>query len=215
MGTVRVLLARRIIICLAMGALVNGAVAWLCAYAACGAREIGPINLGANAHWLTQSSDLICDAPTRRTTTKAFGYEVIEDYARQDGIHCYQWTGVAGVPFGSLEWSCSMSMSSLVRRPPNSWHSGLELAPREAEMLRLLCLRRLPLHPSLWGSLGNVLWWTGSIYIVATVVAMFKRRRAVRAHRCTGCGYPMGPSERCSECGHVAASTKSVILTHG
>ena len=64
---------------------------------------------------------------------------------------------------------------------------------------------KLPSAPIWPGSTLNVMAYGTAIFIMSSLPRLIKRRvRASRGH-CTECGYPLGPSSRCPECGVRAA----------
>jgi len=66
--------------------------------------------------------------------------------------------------------------------------------------------RALPLQPLWAGLLGNVAaYGVPFVVAIATVRALVRWRRTRRS-LCGRCGYPLGPAERCPECGAVHAS---------
>ncbi len=98
----------------------------------------------------------------------------------------------AGWPFLSLQGL------SYYRQADRAWHESRALrAPSFVESR----LRILPLQPLLAGFAGNTVLFSTAIWL-AVVIPNVVRSAQRRVHgQCPACGYPVGPSARCSECG--------------
>lgn len=61
----------------------------------------------------------------------------------------------------------------------------------------------IPLRP-FWGKLAlNTLFYAGVVWLLFFAPAIVRRARRVRQGLCPHCAYPVGVSERCSECGAI------------
>lgn len=78
---------------------------------------------------------------------------------------------------------------------------ALDWQDAERRGIRVTEVRALPLRPVWAGFLGNSLLFAASMYLFGWTA--FRGRRLVRSRRgrCASCGYPIGTSRICSECG--------------
>ena len=59
----------------------------------------------------------------------------------------------------------------------------------------------LPLHPLWLGTITNTFLYAGILWFCARRIAAGRRVARLRRGLCPGCGYPIGESPTCSECG--------------
>jgi hypothetical protein len=64
----------------------------------------------------------------------------------------------------------------------------------------------------IWFGFGvNTMFYASIVGAIAFGPGALRRRWRIRHHRCTACGYPIGESERCSECGAAVVRHRSAL----
>jgi hypothetical protein len=122
---------------------------------------------------------------------------------------------LAGWPFRSLSgdrWQGSIY--ALSTREPDERRCALQLdsLPRRGDVYRAaIPIRRdrptdspgglLPLRPVWPGLAADTFLYGAILWVLAAALARLRRFIRVRRHRCPVCGYPMGDSPVCTECG--------------
>ncbi len=212
-----------IAIFLLLGAVVNVAVAWVCAILAEWPAPLSPTDTdepqwprNVPAHWPPVRSDL---------EGKAFGLHLHRSTARRHHlddkgsvlssesyiIDLYR----VGWPSAALQWDIwsevefeiSGGLKSTNRfggHPPyTAWLIGLKppdlLIPQPNDQWR-----QLPICPATWlGLSANTFFYAGIVWLL--IPGPFVLRRLIRRRRglCPKCAYPMGESTVCTECGKL------------
>jgi hypothetical protein len=65
--------------------------------------------------------------------------------------------------------------------------------------------RVLPLRPILIGNAVNTVSFAAGLWAIALGPGTLRRFIRRRRHLCQACGYPVGESELCTECGHAVS----------
>ena len=73
--------------------------------------------------------------------------------------------------------------------------------PNSFTMLGVRAEQYLPLRPIFTGFLLDILFYAALLYLFACVPVLVIRWRRHRRGRCPACGYPLGESDVCTECG--------------
>jgi hypothetical protein len=91
----------------------------------------------------------------------------------------------------------AMSQSQLQLMQPPGWSSALHIPGA----LRGEWGRVWPIRPFVWGFLADWLLYGAVAYAALVAPTMLRRFHRIRHRLCAVCGYPVGVSERCTECG--------------
>jgi len=84
---------------------------------------------------------------------------------------------------------------------PPKYHFAIVDKKRMVRADRISMERMIPLHP-LWPGLAmNWAFWAGAIWVVWFMVVMLRRLIRRWRRQCASCGYPVGVSAVCTECG--------------
>lgn len=76
---------------------------------------------------------------------------------------------------------------------------------------RLFVPRMLPLQPMWPGFVANVVFWALCVALVWFVPRQMRREIRRRNRRCLACGYPIGTSSACTECGSAIDKRQSGV----
>jgi hypothetical protein len=116
---------------------------------------------------------------------------------------------LAGWPFAALVARASgegPTVETLEFR--RSWAAGLRVAdvPKSARGIEGAPLlgRSLPIVPLWPGYLANAAI-AAAVLLPIPIIGAVRRGLRRRASRCVHCGYPLGDSDHCTECGHARA----------
>lgn len=104
----------------------------------------------------------------------------------------------------TLEVECDLK-DALKKTENADMESGILLEPR-AQSDELLHGRRLPLIVLRSGFAANTLFYAATLWLLFAAPSAWRRRRRARRGLCAVCGYPVGASEVCTECGAAVAS---------
>ena len=103
----------------------------------------------------------------------------------------------SGLPIRSLKWEATRSDGYLLVITGGWWIGESSLYER----LSMIYSKRLPLIPIWPGFAVNTIFYGAIIWLL--IPGPFALRRLIRRRRglCPACGYPVGESDVCSECG--------------
>ena len=59
----------------------------------------------------------------------------------------------------------------------------------------------LPLRPVWSGFAINAIFYAAIVWFMLVIPGAIRRRRRIKRGLCVGCAYPVGISEKCTECG--------------
>jgi hypothetical protein len=111
--------------------------------------------------------------------------------------------GSAGWPCRALQWERWQVINSLRPNelPQHSWWLSGIFIPTASSYPSHLHTTILPLRPLWPGFAINAVFYAVLLWLICRAVYRF--RRIVRSHRglCPSCGYPMGSTPVCTECG--------------
>ncbi len=219
------------------GAVVNVAVAWRFAV---WVAPFGPSPLISGGTWL-DSAHLwmthIDPGPGYAQVTSIV--DLIEESRRQSG-RAIRWAGPAadaipqwsslekprptpgvhfesafGWPWLALTYEGAVKRPSSARRGAQEIYGGIVLS-QPALGAPDRPLRVLPLRPLWRGALANTVFYSAGLWLVwyLKILRPFTllRRLRIKRGRCPACGYPMGESAVCSECGK-ALPGRMVVTT--
>jgi hypothetical protein len=198
----------KIIALLAVGATLNVAVAWACAYwiDSLGFAENGGACLGS-FRTCTEISEY---PPEIRLIVKA---QEASTNIRITRFTHEMWTDAHGLPM------CAMSSRAFVSPQWTTNYSGIYLGPyldAHADGLPLtltpweqhvLVTRQIPLRPIWPGFAVNTLFYAGVLWVLFCGPFALRRMIRRRRGRCAACAYPIGQSPVCTECGSPHAVT--------
>ena len=197
-----------ILLLLALGAVSTVAVAWACAW-------WGPIGTWGTANgggWVTRADHLgttiVGSYPDFVVGGQLAAHEdVIPAWAeRQIAIRDNQWFFAAGWPLRALE--CRMD---LPKSPDEEMRlvGGFWLGARPAPPIFSRGRSRapaLPYRPIRLGFAINTLMYAVVLGLLFLAPGTVRRAYRARRQRCRRCGYPIGASPACAECGALVRS---------
>ena len=180
---------------LLLGAIINVAVAWGCAIWL----------IPGYASFVDDASDALLwwprnapqHFPTRATEVRggsSFGTDYVMIMALNAERHAfdhlaYRWQ--YGWPARSLEQSIWRDLVTGESLAKNS--VGLNWGNASTD--------RLPQKPIWPGFAINTVFYAAIVWVLFAVPGYVKRRRRIKRGLCPTCAYPVGASEKCSECG--------------
>jgi len=211
----------RILMFVFIGAILNVAVAWACAL----------VQAGVQSDWNPYHNPYAPESPGASLVlhlTSRFGYEKVEGVGRSgtlldrhiDRVQNYRsvvwWPAEAthtlnpsfAVATGWPARAVSMWCSSAVQELPNDegiryiydLHWGIagsrRFVQREPETAPAL-----PMRPIWWGFMCNTIFYASVAVAVCIIPERIRRSFRCKRGRCPACGYPIGESPTCSECG--------------
>ena len=215
--------ALKLLIFLLLGAIINVAVAWGCAIAF---RSLTAAQHDASAfesyvYWRVFVS-------SRRVETTVFSERLRGDFHTASKLHpndiLPSWapfemptakfknagedddalenrlTVARGFPMLSLR-SERAGVGDIQKSPSLDLVHGIETSldwPSTGNVIMKLDLPTWPVWP---GFAINTIFYAAIVWALLAVPGMVKRRRRIRRGLCVGCGYPLGSSPVCSECG--------------
>jgi hypothetical protein len=213
-----------ICVCLLLGAIVNVAVAW-------GLSLWGKLPWSAQIEFLEQtppdleefvppnwvdSNTHVVMRPLKRSSIA--GLKIIQLTSISVSIGPGQITRPvprvlhlqrAGWPLlalectGHLEWKDSPSNGDQILVP--RWHAGFNVgsafSPRTEDLYCPTYERPLPLQPLWPGFAINTVFYAAIVWLLFAVPGRIRRFIRIRRGRCGACGYPIGTSDVCTECG--------------
>jgi len=218
--------ARRIVIFLLIGAIVNILLAWGCS-----------LLHGEAAEYWEPYHNPRGENPLVVFVTNRFGQEIISGCERSgtllarypDDVKAYR--GIIWWPRESVGWSRDRRSYAVASGWPmltlKAWRTTIitdsggdtpqydELfhgcihierdvfgrQPDAGSDLVGLVAVLLPLHPIWWGMIGNTIIYAAALAIPLAIFASGRRAWRLRQHRCPTCGYSRGTSPVCTECG--------------
>lgn len=195
---------RRTVACLALGALVNVLIAWLCgAFGWLGSPQYGlPCDAwpATAPHW---------PLPENCSETRGLGVTIeaasaTMNVSPQGAGTCVYWMGrySYGLPLRSMQ---SVRRTVTVPGVSSSDWGGSVLS-RGIPIYQSLPGRagedrRLALTPRLLGFVMNTLLYAGFIACLVASITSVTRASRRKHGRCESCGYPAASLDRCPECG--------------
>ena len=215
-----------VVIFLLAGAVVNVAVAWGCA-----ALTVSPgWPLSAKIVWDAQWPRKVPGHWPERPQViggRVFGWSLYRFAASTaEERNGEMWTtaqfclivGSVGWPCRALQWE--MWIDQVL--PENSlrfdgqprqtwWLSGISLQS-EKFGFGIQSLKRLPLRPLWPGFAVNTLFYAAVLWLLIPGPFVLRRLIRMKRGRCVKCGYPMGESGVCSECGKTLPSSRRRII---
>lgn len=195
-----------IVFCLAVGTAANVVVAWVAIiWAPASVVDSERIEALAPSAWRQPASD-----PPRRTWQRAregFGCTILTrgGYVH-DGGECgsgrmpetNEWFVRSGWPARSFEGSCKGSGSPF---PHGQLRAATPIPLVLSVKWRAQWGRLLPFGPRLPHLVANTAMYSVATWILLYVVTTAKRQIRLRSGRCPACGYTVGGSPVCTECG--------------
>lgn len=200
--------ARTTIVFLLLGAIVNILTAW-------GAASWQPNNVSrieATSQWPAPVAEywpdapyevLIYDSPTLRIR-QASGVDDLSSWQ-----HLYGYVSIgAGWPARSMRWDIYDDMAHIAGSTdywPWQSHgiiiSGIDPPGWLIRQDEWRFQRRLPIRPIWPGFLINTLFYAALLWLLFCGPGKVRRFVRIRRGRCPKCGYPIGQSPMCTECG--------------
>jgi len=102
-------------------------------------------------------------------------------------------------------WPGAVRSKQKVNTPP-AWTNAIAVRDRGGVAFRV---QVLPYGP-IWSGLGaNVVFYAILLWLLFLGPVVLVRRLRLRRHRCPSCGYPVGVSEVCTECGGEVGGARS------
>lgn len=189
---------------LMLGAIVNVAVAWGCIlFSPRSPNDDG----GRPGEWpVVESPGFICRTIYLRSEP---GVTTLHAWGRSDesmGGSMLQFVVSAGWPLRSVrrvihQYIAPLSLpGSPEFRTPCNWREGLEI-PAELKWLDRQSRGALPVEPVWVGFAVDTLFQAAIMWCILAAPFALRRRSRTRRGLCLHCGYPIGSSDVCSECG--------------
>ncbi len=112
-----------------------------------------------------------------------------------------------GWPFRALR------LSYEVQRRANGFQTGIAVYPPDwlrgkRAFPQSLIGQYLPLDPIWFGFAANTMLYASVIVVITSAGRKLRRVHRRRRGRCLACGYPIGETDRCSECGSSVISVR-------
>ncbi len=205
--------ARRIALCLVLGAVVNVGVAWGCAAWSpdSNVRSMGGYRLGYERPAWAPNFATCCCVWTHVRVSTGTGIEICKQYGMNSGTICrdrsFRVTVVAGWPLRSLR-------GDLNHRECHADHADerwtkLAWAARNSPTSVRLLTRLLPLEPLVTNFLLNTVFYGTVLFVPLFGVGVFKRRRRLNRGLCVRCAYDITGLRVCPECGQERKASGS------
>ncbi len=210
---------------LCLGAVLNVAVAWACAIWSPVCRDPLAIHIQHPPDVLSGAEGRSAQQPSYENTASGFGYTeyltgismrstVASPAANNDPLESSgrtdPWTlwspysdpqaATAGWPLRTLDWSVPKHASGR----SSIYREGLRF-PGTMAWLRVAPDRRVPLRPLWLGFAVNTLFFAIVAASVWTPIVALRRYFRCRRGQCPACGYPVGVSGVCTECGRAVS----------
>ena len=177
---------------LLLGAVVNVAVAWGCAMWSSGAgRSCGPPTEGDLAWWRQHGPPGFSEEPSGVMDVSGFG--VSQSLMWIPAHAKFVSRTRTGWPIRSMEGARWYDRSN--RR---GFDQRIAFLPQWLPKDRIF----VPLRPLLSGTAANTAVYSVLLWLVFLAFIRMKRRWRTQRGRCIACGYPLGTSPVCTECGH-------------
>lgn len=202
-------LITRAFICLLLGAILNVAVAWGCVWWALPAsRAAGPQHRASwagsvPAGWIAPTSPLWIETSAGLTE---YRLHTISPSERYPVIAYVQHVLEAGLPFRSMfverhyEENAGVTYSGFMLGSLSGERRGL--IPEWIPGTRYSRASRLLPGSIMWiGFAANSVLYGFLSGVIFGLLLGWHRRRRVRRNECAACGYPIGTSPVCTECG--------------
>ncbi len=194
----------RILVFLLIGAILNVAVAWCCVLTiSWPARNAVHDPTSEQVHWWKQNAPHGFDPTPGGVSypTKAFGSDAAHLSGTSSDEHGgrlhYGWRLRSGVPLRCFEgqrWIDYTNAPANEHRPVTI-ERGMKVWRRRGNNYDI------PVTPIWGGMIGNSLLYAAIPFTLLFIPRWYLRRRRLRKRLCPACGYPMGASNRCTECG--------------
>ncbi len=110
-------------------------------------------------------------------------------------FHSMTWLEPHAAPWASLSWGGF----------GEAWRHGIWPGAVHEAGARMEPWRRLPLRPEWPGFAANTIAFAGLWWVALFGTREWRRSRRRRVGRCIQCGYPIGVSDVCTECGNPVA----------
>lgn len=206
--------AKRIVLLLIAGAIVNVAVAWACA--------LPDLSL-EGGDWLYRNPRQ--DGPPVLVVFRGFGHERVstrnlrhelgelaKSYRARQWWPRTTWPEDSSLWYQASGWPFLSMMAHRIthveRRPDGTLadtYKGSWGVPIDNGWFQRLIgsedRKVLPLKPMWRGMIGNTLFYAGLLWLPFCGAPALRRAVRVRRGLCPRCAYPVGNGERCSECG--------------
>ena len=203
--------ARRIIIFLLLGAVVNVLVAWGCEYCCkITSGEIGMTLDFGERNW-PRHYDVSIDPPQYVDDLTGFGVRFEYYYGSYEEVSPNRivWDKRPGISVSQMRYSAGFPMYSLDRvlidGPEETSYEGLELRSSHRPPGAIRFGRAFSSRPIWPGFLVNTLFYTAILWLIFALLFGIRSRLRLRSRRCPHCNYPFGESPTCTECGRDVA----------
>lgn len=187
---------------LCLGIALNIAIAWACAWRS-ELSDSGPGGL-LPSNWPEEAPESWPDRPEYVFIDSGFGIQSQTLNAGERQISYRMYLYQTGWPLPSMRWS--VQGSGFWNRPLNAAEmasTGLDMGDTFFPNDQSAEKRRLPLIPIWLGFIVNSLLYSALFwFIFAGPFSIHRLRRRLR-HQCMRCGYPIGTSDVCTECGRA------------
>lgn len=210
---------------LVLGAVLNVVVAWACV--CWSVVEVRRLPDGRIAEWcapVPQSWPSVASHWTR----SAFGVTDCESRGDKpsdtdSGVHTSQWVLQAGLPLRGMyvarqavESDIQTFSMPLHHDRPDSWRDGL-MIPQQVARSRVNEYRYLPTLVLWPGFAVNTVFYATILWLMLAAPFALRRRLRARRGQCQQCGYPIGVSPVCTECGAAlpASAVARLASRHG
>ncbi len=211
--------ALRIFVFLILGAIVNVAVAWGCAFSNDLDADWPNVEAASTGEW----SFVFVD--------RRFGSEEVRcchrlsDAVDIERLPCHpkspwweEWHDRFG-PFGTGEWGTAHGWPRYSMSAWRAWDKNPRRTERDEdymtyggwELSERNKLRLVPYSPIWPGFAINTVFYAGSLWLLFTAPFALQRRRRIRRGLCRKCAYPVGTSDFCTECGAAVKRSAKIV----
>lgn len=116
----------------------------------------------------------------------------------------------SGWPFYAMRWQSRIESGGSEAESPSFTNLWIDLpdwvdAQASSWTEGFYARRRLPIEPVWLGFFGDVVLFGGGLWVLLRVRGVVRRYVRWKRGRCLECGYPIGGSAVCTECGGVVA----------
>ncbi len=112
--------------------------------------------------------------------------------------------------YSSYQFRVNMGPRGTRRPPSGEIHGGIWLSNTESTELFVATLRRtLPCRPIWPGFAINTILFAAILWLCFAAPGIVRRCIRIKRGQCPACGYPIGTSEVCTECGEPVAKIEN------